>query len=145
MASIAKRFFIASLIYFILGLMAQAIAVFDLWLGFNPLAYTTVTATEQLLLVGWLSQLALALIYDRWLAPATLGPSPATASGSKSGLVVFVLFNLGLPLVIIGQPGLALFGGPWVGALAAVGGLMQLFAGMILLGEVWQLFTEKSQ
>ena len=83
MASIAKKFLIASLIYFILGLMAQAVAVFDLWLGFNPLAYTTVIATERILLVGWLSQLALALIYDRWLVPARLEPLPAATSGPE--------------------------------------------------------------
>lgn len=144
MASIAKKFFIASLIYFILGLIAQAVAVFDLWLGFNPLAYTVVIATEQILLIGWLSQLALALIYDRWLTPARLESLSATASNPKSGLVVFVLFNLGLPLTIIGQPGLALFGGAWIGVLAAFGGLMQLFAGLVLLGQVWKLFVTKS-
>lgn len=144
MASIAKKFFVASLIYFILGLVAQAVVGFDLWLGFNPLAYTTVTATEQILLIGWLSQLALALIYDRWLAPTRLESLSATTPNPKSGLVVFILFNLGLPLIIIGQPGLALFGGPWLAALTALGGLMQLFAGVILLREVWGLFAEKS-
>ena len=97
MLSSAKRFFIASLIYFGLGLLAQAAAVFDVWLGFNPLAYTTITATQQLLLLGWLTQVALALIYDRWLVNA----------GRQSALAVLILFNLGLPLTIIGQPGLA--------------------------------------
>lgn len=136
MTPIAKRFLIASLIYFMLGLMAQAVAAFDLWLGFNPLAYTTVIATEQILLVGWLSQVALALIYDRWLGPV---------KRATSGSVVFILFNLGLPLLIIGQPGLILLGGAWLGALAAFGGLMQLFAGLILLRDVWTMFTESSR
>ncbi len=60
MSPIAKNFFVASLIYLLLGLVAQAVAVFDIWLGFNPLAYTTVTAIRQILLLGWLTQLALA-------------------------------------------------------------------------------------
>ena len=145
MASIAKKFFVASLIYFILGLIAQAVIVFDLWLGFNPLAYTTATATQQILLVGWLSQLGLALIYDRWLVPAQSRSLLTVDSNLRPRLAVFALFNIGLPLIIIGQPGLALFGGPWLGALAAIGGLMQLFAGMLLLVEVWQFFGNNSQ
>lgn len=146
MPSIAERFFIASLIYLILGLLAQAVTIFDVWLGFNPLAYTAVAATEQTLLIGWLTQLALALVYNRWLSPAEkertpLSPTanwqPAIAPASLP-MVVFVLFNLGLPLVILGQPGLALLGGQWLGAAAAFGGLLQLFAGLVFVYDIWR-------
>jgi hypothetical protein len=54
------------------------------------------------------------------------------------------LFNLGLPLVIIGQPGVALLGGGWIGFMAAVGGLCQLVAGLIFLGEVWILLRRSA-
>jgi len=127
MSSSAKRFFIASLIYFALGLLAQVAAVFDMWLGFNPLAYTTITATQQFLLLGWLTQIALALIYDRWLVNA----------GRQSALMVLILFNLGLPLTIIGQPGLAIFGLEWIGAAAVFGALLQLLGAIIFIREVW--------
>jgi hypothetical protein len=144
MTPIAKKFFVASLVYFIFGLVAQAVAVFDVWLGFNPLAYTTVTATTQVLLVGWLTQVALALIYDRWLTPAELeAKSTSAVQSSKFGLIVFVLFNLGLPLVIIGQPGLSIFGGRWLGAAAAFGAVLQLLAGLIFVWVVWDLFKAK--
>lgn len=148
MSPIAKKFFIASLIYLILGLIAQAVAVFDVWLGFNPLAYTAVTATEQILLVGWLTQVALALIYDRWLLPVpepatTAQNSPFEAQDTKTGMIVLVLFNLGLPLVIAGQPGLAMLGGSWVGAVAALGGLLQLFGGLVFVYDVWKLARRK--
>lgn len=151
-SSIVKNFFIASLIYLMLGLLAQTVAIFDGWLGFNPLAYTAVTATEQMLLVGWLTQLALAFIYRYWFTPlesepgsspkAQLPASPATSSrphtAFSASIIVFVLFNLGLPCVIIGQPGLALLGGPWLGAVAAFGGVLQLLAGLVFVYEVWQ-------
>jgi hypothetical protein len=151
MISIARKFLVASLIYLILGLFSQAVAIFDVWLGFNPLAYTAVSTTEQILLVGWLTQLGLALIYDRWLSRLNLDVKSssegqeATASTRRSdrGMVVFVLFNLGLLLAIIGQPGLAIFGGQGLGAVAALGGLLQLFAGIVFVLDVWHTLRRK--
>jgi hypothetical protein len=139
MPPVAKKFLVASLIYFILGLFAQTAAVFDVWLGFNPLPYTAVVATERILLLGWLTQLGLALIYACCSPPAHSNPESATGiPPATQGMVVFVLFNLGLPLTIIGQPGLAIFGGQWLGALAACGGLLQLFAGLLFVHNVWR-------
>ena len=139
MSPISRKFLFASLIYFGLGLLAQAVNVFDVWLGFNPLAYTAVTATMQLLLVGWLTQLGLALVYDRRLRPA---PQPEDSLGEppqeKWPMVIFSLFNLGLPLAILGQPGLLIFGGKWLGAVAAFGAVLQLFAGLLFIYHVWQ-------
>jgi hypothetical protein len=139
MSSIARKFFKASLVYFILGLTVQMVAGFDLWLGFNPLAYTAIVAIEKILLLGWLAQLGLALVYDRWLQPSL----PLEVPLSKTELAVFALFNLGLPLVILGQPGLAMLAGAWVGFLAALGSLLQFLAGLIFLGEVWVWLKSK--
>ena len=133
MSSIARKFFKASLVYFILGLVVQAVAGFDLWLGFNPLAYTAIVAIEKILFLGWLTQLGLALVYDRWLRSSF----PLEAPPSKTELALFTLFNLGLPLVIVGQPGLAMLAGAWVGPLAALGSLLLLLAGLIFLREAW--------
>jgi hypothetical protein len=129
MSSIAKNFLGAALIYLLLGLLAQAVNVFDVWLGFNPLTFTALAATRELLLLGWLTQLGLALVYDRWLLPG---------SNATSSQLVFVLFNLGLPLVITGQPGVVLFGGWWAGAAAALGGVLQFLAGVIFVREAWR-------
>ena len=140
----ARKFLTAALIYFILGLLAQAVAVFDSWLGFNPLAYTTVAATERALLFGWLTQLGLALLYHtRFLSSQSVRPSDPRnlqleAQNSKLDLAIFVLFNMGLPLTIAGQPGLILFGGAWLGVIAALGGLLQLCAGLLFAGQAWR-------
>lgn len=131
-----KKFFGASLVYLVLGLLAQVVTVFDVWLGFNPLAYTAVAATEQLLLLGWLTQLGLALAYGLLL--------PSTGNSTR-GMTVFVLFNLGLPLVIAGQPGLALFGGPWLGPVAAAGALLQLFAGVVFVYDARQRLAMRNE
>ena len=114
--------------------------MFDGWLGFNPLAYTAVSATMQLLLLGWLTQLALAVLYDRWLEPARPaedGPAPTWP------MVGLVLFNLGLPLVIGGQPGLVMLGWHWLGAAAALGAILQLLAGLIFVYDGWQRLSQK--
>jgi uncharacterized membrane protein len=131
MSPIVKKFLTAALIYLALGLLAQAISVLNAWLGFNPLAYTAVATTQQLLLLGWLTQMALALVYDRWLSP----PPPAA-------MTVFVLFNIGLPLVIAGQPGLALFGGSWLGLVAVVGALLQFIAGLLFVKQAWSALKQ---
>ena len=158
MSPVAQKFFKASLIYLTLGLVVQAVAVFDVWLGFNPLAYTAITATQQILLLGWLTQLGLALVYDHWLCPLqpktmptanTIHPISHIPERSlplghpKSSGLVFILFNIGLSLVIVGQPGLALFGGSWLGALAALGGLLQFVAGMIFVREAWHMLRSR--
>ncbi len=145
MAPMAKKFFAASLIYLGIGLLVQAVSLFDAWLGFNPLAYTAIAATEQILLLGWLTQLGLALVYERldakrrdWRLQKEQPDAPVNSKipYRKLAVSVFILFNLGLVLVIIGQPGLALFGGDWLGAAAATGGLLQLIAGLLF---VWQV------
>lgn len=150
MTPMAKKFFVASLIYLGVGLLAQAVTVFDAWLGFNPLAYTATAVAEQILLLGWLTQLGLALVYDRWLAPTQLELKDTTNTSNpqsaihtplrgspKSIMVVFVLFNIGLPLVILGQPGLTLFGGTWWGVVAAIGGVLLLLAGLVFIRQAW--------
>lgn len=133
MSPMIKKFFTAALIYLVLGLLAQTVSVLDTWLGFNPLAYTATATTQQILLLGWLTQLGLALVYDRWL-------SLSEASNRRLSLIVFVLFNMGLPLVIIGQPGLALVGGAWLGIVAVGGGVMLLAAGLIFIRQAWLTF-----
>jgi hypothetical protein len=144
MSSIVRKFLSASLIYFVLGLLAQAVNILDVWLGFNPLAYTAVTATMQLLLVGWLTQLGLALVYDRLLRPADqTEDSLNERHQEKWPMVVFILFNLGLPLAILGQPGLMIFGGWWLGAVAAFGALLQLFAGFVFMFDLRRAMLAK--
>ncbi|MEM7347797.1 MAG: hypothetical protein AAF485_26485, partial [Chloroflexota bacterium] len=108
-------------------LIAQTVVVFNVWLGFNPLAYTAISGTEQLLLLGWLTQLGLALLYNQWV-PDHKVTTPAA----------FTLFNLGLPAALLGQPGIIRFGGEWLGILAASGALLQLIAGVLVSIDVWR-------
>lgn len=139
MSPIARRFLITSLVYLLLGLVAQLITIFDVWLGFNPLAYTAIAATTQIFIFGWLTQVGLALVYDRWLESQQIKtvPSSPISRPSLSAKLVFSLFNLGFPLALLGQPGLILWGGTWLGTLAVLGGIVQLLAGLIFVGQVW--------
>jgi hypothetical protein len=136
----ARRFLTMAAFYFVLGLLLQALNLFDAWLGFNPFAITTGNASRQVWLVGWTSQLGLALIYDRWLPSAT------------KARPVFWLLNLGLLLSLAGQPGwiliLRLLAGQLtqlvnllgqvLGFGSSVGGLLQLAAGGLFAWELGQ-------
>jgi hypothetical protein len=124
MSKSAQLFLVTALVYLGLGLILHAIDMFDVWLGFNPLAYTSVGATMQALLIGWLSQSAMALLYDR------LVKSPRLVT------MAWACLNVGLVLTIVGQPGLALAGHDLVGGLVAMGGLMQAAGGLIFVVEV---------
>lgn len=141
MLPIARRFLFVSLLYLVLGLLAQLVTIFDVWLGFNPLAYTAIGATSQIFILGWLTQVGLALVYDRWLESQKaqlVSLSPLAPSN-----IVFILFNLGFPLVLLGQPGMILWGGAWLGILAVLGGVLQLLAGLIFAGQVWSALKKR--
>jgi len=122
----ARWFLTTALVYLGLGLALNAAALADVWLGFNPLAYTSVGSTLQALLVGWLSQAVMGLLYDRLIA------SPRRAA------VTWACLNLGLALSILGQPALAWTGAGLLGGLVAVGGLLEFAAGVIFAVEVRQ-------
>jgi hypothetical protein len=130
----ARLFLFTALVYLGLGLVLYAVAMMDVWLGFNPLAYTSVGATMQALLVGWLTQSVMALLYDRLVKPARLVA------------VVWACLNVGLALTILGQPVLAFTGNDWVGGLVAMGGLMQAAGGIMFAAEVvWAMRTRRKQ
>jgi hypothetical protein len=115
----AQLFLVTALVYLGLGLALQAVALFDVWLGFNPLAYTSVGSTIQTLLIGWLTQSLMALIHE-WVGKPL-----------RLMLAVWSCLNLGLALTIIGQPALALTGNDVVGGVVAAGGLLQLAGGLL--------------
>jgi len=119
----ARLFLATALVYLGLGVILHAVAMFDVWLGFNPLAYTSVGSTVQTLLIGWLSQSLMGLLYDR------LVKSPRLVA------VVWACLNVGLVLTIGGQPALALTGSDLIGGLVAMGGLLQAAAGVTFAVE----------
>jgi hypothetical protein len=120
----AKLFLLTALVYLGLGLALHAVAMFDVWLGFNPLVYTSVGLTMQMLLIGWLTQFAMAFLYHY------LVKSPYLVA------VIWACLNVGLVLTIVGQPVLALTDSDLVGGLVAMGGVMQLAGGVAFMIEV---------
>ena len=124
MSKAARLFLVTALIYLGLGLTLHAVAMADVWLGFNPLAYTSVGSTMQALLIGWLSQSAMGMLYDQ------LVKSPRRAAATWACL------NVGLALTVLGQPALALTGSDLIGGLVALGGLLEAIAGVTFAVEV---------
>jgi hypothetical protein len=110
--------------YLLLGLVLSAAQQADMWLGFNPLIYTSTSVIVQVLLVGWLSQAVIGLLYGGTVA----SPRVATAAWG--------CFNLGLVAAIVGQPLLALTGSELAGGLLAAGGLLQLAGGVLSIADL---------
>ncbi len=119
------RIFLASAaVNLVLGLTLQAAHMADLWMGLNPLAYTSDRVIAQVLLVGWLSQAVIGLLYGSVIA------SPRT------GLAAWVCLNLGLIMTVVGQPMLALTGSGLAGGSAVGGGLLQLAGGIFFVADL---------
>lgn len=131
MTKAAKLFLITALVYLSLGLVLHAVAMFDVWLGFNPLSYTSVGSTMQVLLIGWLSQSVMGLLYQR------LVELPRMVA------VSWACLNVGLVLTVIGQPMLALTGNDIIGGLVAMGGLLQVAGGMTFAFELIRSMRSK--
>jgi len=110
--------------YLLLGLVLSAAQLTDMWLGFNPLIYTSTSVIVQVLLVGWLSQAVIGLLYGGTVSP----PRAATAAWG--------CLNLGLVAAIVGQPLLALTGSDLAGGLLAAGGLLQLAGGILSITDL---------
>ena len=108
----------------LLGLVLLAAQLTDMWLGFNPLIFTSTSVIAQVLLVGWLSQAVIGLLYGGMVA----SPRAATAAWG--------CFNLGLVAAIVGQPLLALTGSDLAGGLLAAGGVLQLAGGVLSLVDL---------
>ncbi len=130
MSKAARLFIITALVYLGLGFVLHAVAMADAWLGFNPLAYTSVGSTMQTLLIGWLSQSVMGLLYDQ------LVKSPRRVA------VTWACLNGGLALTILGQPALALTGNDFIGGLVALGGLLEAGGGITFAVEVLRAIRE---
>ena len=124
MSKSTQLLLITALVYLGLGLLFHAVAMFDVWLGFNPLTYTSMSSTMQMLLIGWLTQSVMAFLYN-WLVR-----SPRLVT------MVWACLNVWLVLTVVGQPVLALTGNDLLGGLVAMGGLMQLAGGVAFIVEV---------
>jgi len=119
-----RRFVVSALVYLVFGLAVQAVHMADIWLGISPLVYTPVETVRQMLLTGWLTQVAIGWLYRSVIKL----PRALTA--------VWWCLNVGLIAMIAGQPLLVWAGVRLGGVMLLGGGLLQLAGAIIVVAEL---------
>jgi hypothetical protein len=126
MPPLARTFVKASFVYFVAALLLGALMVLDR-LGIGDWLRSTYLSQVHLLVVGWISQLAIGVAY--WMFPRFLkeqNPLPRGADGLAWAVVICL--NVGLVLRFLFEPFALMGSQAWLKALVALSGVLQAFA-----------------
>lgn len=139
MPPIARTFVKASFLYFLVALLLGALMMLDRWLAFSRWLGAVYMSQLHLLVVGWITQLAIGVAY--WIFPRFLKEHDPRPRGSDT-LAWFVLISLnaGLLLRFFVEPFYLMGAKPWMAALMALSGVLQALAavgfGWIIWGRI---------
>ena len=139
MPPIARTFVKASFLYFLVALLLGALMMLDRWLAFSRWLGALYMSQLHLLVVGWITQLAIGVAY--WIFPRFLKEQDPRPRGSDT-LAWFVLISLnaGLLLRFLIEPFYLIDAKPWMAALMALSGVLQALAavgfGWIIWGRI---------
>jgi len=139
MPPLARTFVKLSFAYLITGFLLGALMMLDRWIGFSRWLKVVYLTQLHLLVVGWLTQLAIGVAY--WIFPRLLTQQDARPRGSdKLAWSVLVCLNAGLLLRFLFEPFQLLGSKPWVAVLVALSGVLQAVAalgfGLLIWGRV---------
>ena len=139
MPPLARTFVKAAFVYFIVAFLLGALVVLERWLGFSRWLRTVYLGQVHLLMVGWITQLAIGVAY--WMFPRFLRRQDPRPRGSDTlAWLVFVALNTGLVLRLILEPFYLMGGGPWLAAAMVLSGFLQALAavgfGLLIWGRV---------
>ncbi len=133
MPPIARTFVKAAFIYFIVAFLLGALMMLDRWLNFSRWLRFVYTSQLHLLLVGWITQLAIGVAY--WIFPRFLKEQDSRPRGSDAlAWFVLVSLNAGLVLRFVFEPFYLMDPHPWLAALLALSGILQALA---VAGFAW--------
>ena len=136
MPPIARTFVRAAFLYFLAAFMLGALMMLDRWLSFSRWLKVVYLGQLHLLMVGWITQLAIGVAY--WIFPRFLRAQDPRPRGSDTlAWAVLICLNIGLLLRFIFEP--FYFMGPesWLAALMALSGLLQALAALGFAWLIW--------
>jgi hypothetical protein len=136
MPAVARAYIRAAFLYFIVALVVGALMMLDRWLNVSRWLKVVYVSQLHLLVVGWLSQLAIGVAY--WMFPRFLKEQDPRPRGSdRLAWTVLICLNAGLLLRFIVEPFYLL--GPSTGLAAAVAlsGVLQALAAVLFAWLVW--------
>ena len=136
MPPIARNFVKAAFLYFLAAFLLGALMMLDRWLSFSRWLRVVYLSQLHLLMVGWLTQLALGVAY--WIFPRFLKERDPRPRGSDPlAWVVLICLNVGLLLRFILEPFYLMGPQPWLAALMALSGVLQAVAALGFGWLIW--------
>lgn len=136
MPPIARACVKVSFLYFVAAFVLGALMMLDRWLSFSRWLRVVYVSQLHLLMVGWITQLAIGVAY--WIFPRfrkEQGPSPR---GSDTlAWAVLACLNVGLLLRFACEPFYFMGGQTWIKALLALSGVLQALAALGFGWLIW--------
>jgi hypothetical protein len=139
MPPIARSYVKAAFVYFVTAFVLGALMMLDRWLSFSRWLKVVYVSQLHLLMVGWITQLAIGVAY--WIFPRFLKEQDPRPRGSDSlSWAVLISLNAGLLLRFLLEPFYLMGPQPWMAALLALSGVLQALAalgfGLLIWGRV---------
>jgi hypothetical protein len=136
MPSIARTFVRSAFLYFLAAFVLGALMMLDRWLAFSRWLRVVYLSQLHLLVVGWITQLAIGVAY--WIFPRFLKQQDPRPRGSDAlAWAVLVCLNVGLLLRFVFEPFYLMGSQPWMAALLALSGLLQALAALGFGWLIW--------
>jgi len=142
MPPLARNYIKAAFVYFVVAFVLGALMMLDRWLNFSRWLKLVYLGQLHLLMVGWLTQLAIGVAY--WMFPRLRrkqGPHPR----GSDALAWFVLIalNAGLLLRFLLEPFYLMGPQPWLAALISLSGTLQAAAAIAFGLLIWARIRPK--
>jgi hypothetical protein len=139
MPPIARTFIKAAFAYFILAFLLGALMMLERWLGFSRWLKAVYLSQLHLLMVGWITQLAIGVAY--WMFPRYRKEQASGPRGSDAlAWAVLIALNAGLLMRFVFEPLYLMGPQPWLAAIAALTGVLQALAaigfGLLIWGRI---------
>ena len=136
MPPIARTFVKAAFLYFLAAFLLGALMMLDRWLDFSRWLSALTMSQLHLLVVGWITQLAIGVAY--WIFPRFLKEQDSRPRGSDA-LAWFVLasLNAGLLVRFAVEPFYLMDAQPWLAALMALAGVLQALSAFAFGWIIW--------
>jgi hypothetical protein len=127
MPPIARTFVKAAFVYFIAAFLLGALMMLDRWLNVSRWLKTVYLSQLHLLVVGWITQLAIGVAY--WIFPRLRKEqSPEPRGSDRLAWIVLITLNVGLLMRFLFEPFYFMGPEPWLAALVALSGILQAVA-----------------
>jgi hypothetical protein len=136
MPPLARTFIKAAFVYFVAAFLLGALMMLDRWLNFSRWLKVISVSQLHLLMVGWITQLAIGVAY--WMFPRFRKVQNPQPRGSDAlAWAVLISLNAGLLIRIVIEPVYFMGPQPWHGVLLALSGILQALA---VVGFGWLIW-----